>query len=387
MRIKHDKQPDACIYKMKKSKNFYMEYYITIDGKRTRKQKATGTTDQTEAMRQLDEVLLVSRLVEEGKINLKQNNTKTVNQIAKQVIKELDKKTIQKTIYKDYKRKLNDIAEVYKSLDIRHLDRLKLKDYFNKPFSNTQLIISRKAFSLIFEYAEENKFIEKAPSFPPVEIKSRKDKEDYQDNIIQFLYERFNHLSQTSKSTIGRENFYLLSLFILILNKTGLRYGELIHLKNKDIYEENNDLYFFIRKSKVEKAKRKILVDQSVRFLIEKHIDKRKEYFFQRLDGVLPQFTQVFKGDKERNLKEYKKHNLSDFTLYNIRDIFIKRKIREGKDVYYIATYTGTSLEMIQKHYAANFINREYENIHSFEQDMNDFADMFNKHVFDNLEE
>ena len=326
MRIKHDKQPDACIYKMKKSKNFYMEYYITIDGKRTRKQKATGTTDQTEAMRQLDEVLLVSRLVEEGKIDLKQNNTKTVNQIAKQVIKELDKRTIQKVIYKDYKRKLNDIAEVYKSLNIRHLDRLKLKDYFNKPFSNTQLIISRKAFSLIFEYAEENNFIEKAPSFPPAEIKPRKDKEDHQDYVVRFLYERFTGLSLISKSTIGRENFFLLSIFILFLNKTGMRYGELRHLKTKDIYEENEKFYFFIKKSKVEKAKRKILIDNSVRNLVEKHIDNRKEYFFQRLDGVLPQFTQVFKGDKDRNLKEYKKANLTDFTLYNIRDIFIIKK-------------------------------------------------------------
>ena len=372
---------------MKKSKNFYMEYYITIDGKRTRKQKATGTTDQAEAMRQLDEVLLVSRLVEEGKIDLKQSNTKTVNQIAKQVIKELDKRTIQKVIYKDYKRKLNDIAEVYKNLNIKHLDRLKLKEYFNKPFSNTQLIISRKSFSLIFEYAEENKLIEKIPTFPSVEIKSRKDKENYNDQVIYALYDRFEYLSKNSKNEIGRENFKLLSIFIMLLYRTGMRYGELRNLKTKNIYEENDNYYFKIEKSKVEKAKRIILIDTYTVNIVKSNLDKRKEYFFQRLDGILPQFTQVFKGERDRNIKEYKKINLEEFTLYKIRDMFIKRKIREGKDIYFIATYTGTSIEMIQKHYAANFINRDYQNIHDIDQDMNDFADQILHNTFNNIVE
>lgn len=363
-----------------------MEYYVQINGRKTRKQKATGTDNKEEAFKQLEEVLLVARLVEEGKIDLKETNVKTVKTVCKKVIKELDDKTIQKVIYKDYKRKLKDISEFYNTLNIRDLDRLALKKYFNKPFSATQLRISRKAFRLVFEYAEEHNLIEKIPVFPPVEIKKVKEKEDYTDQQIRELQYRYLEKSKSSKNQTARENFKLLSIFINVLNQTGMRFGELKHLRVEDITTEDDQTYFKIRKSKVDSAKRKILVDISINQVIKPIYSKGKKYLFERLDGVLPDFTNIYRGDRDRYIKDFKSAGLEDFTLYNIRDCFIKRKIKENKDIYFIAQYVGSSIEMIQRFYAANFINRNYENIHDTTNDLNHLADMLNLERIEKME-
>ena len=376
MRIKHDTVKDACIYKMKTSKKWYLEYYIEINGKRQRKQKAAKTENKQEAMRKLDEVLLVARLVEEGRIDLKESNIKTVKLLCKKVIKDLEKREYQKVIFKDYIRKLKDISNLYENTDIKKLDKKELKRFFNKPFSNTQLRISRKAFRLLFEYAQENNFIQVIPDFPSCEIKKKKEKEDYEDNQVLLLIDRFKRLSTESKNQVAKENFLILSVFIRQLFNTGMRYGEARNLKRDCIIEYKGKSFYRIDSSKVSTAKRKIMVDVFTVMNLENLTNKNnnRKFLFERIDGKLPDFGQIFQGDKLRNIKWYKEKGLEDFTLYNIRDCFIKRKIEEGKDLFYISQHCGTSITMIEKHYAMYLVNRKYENIYeSQDEQMEEF--------------
>ncbi len=383
MRIKHPTER-AAIYKQGKSNNWYLDYYIVVDGKNKRKQKGAFTQDKEEAMRQLEEIILVNRLVREGKIDLKETHYKSVSDIAKIIIKRFKKSENKKPIYKDYIRKLKEILKEYKNFDIKKLDKPELrKFFFNKTYSQTQLRITRKSFSLIFEYAEENNFIEKIPTFPSVDLKEKEERESYTEEELKFLKNRFTELSQTSKNKKGRENFLLLYYFIELLELTGIRYGELREIKTNNIYQRDNQTYIKIDKSKT--AKRTILSPKNAVFIIEK-LDKGQEYLFEREDKKIPDFSQVLQGDRQRNEKLYKELNIHHKTLYNIRHSFINKKIIEGKELFMIAQHCGTSLQMIQEYYSDMIVNRDYNNIYQsdFETEMDEWADMI---IMDNKKE
>jgi integrase len=362
MRIKHPTDNKACLYKQKGSKKWYLEYYIEVNGKKKRKQKSAKTEDQTSAMRQLDEILLVSRLVKEGKIDLKDSHYKSVNEIIKIIIKRLEKAPKQKSIYKDYIRKLKDIEEYYKKFDIKKLNKAELRDYFdNKEYSQTQLRITRKAFSYIFEYAEENNYIETVPKFPKVELKEKIRRESFDKKSLDILKERYLKKSAESNNYKTKENFELLYYFVSILEETGIRYGELRELETKNIIQDDEKTLLKLEKSKT--SKRTVLISIQASFLIMK-INNHQKYLFERSDRVIPNFTQVYKTYKESNEEYFKYLNIFDKTIYCIRHTFINQKIKEGKDLYQIAIHCGTSLKMIEDWYSDMIVNSNYNNMY-----------------------
>ena len=136
----------------------------------------------------------------------------------------------------------------------------------------------------------------------------------------------------------------------------------------------------------IEKSKtrtRKILVDTESRniltLLLELKKDKNKETFvFSRIiDHVVPDFSGIIQRDREENPDWYEEKNLENFVLYQLRHSFINKKIIEGKDLLMIAQHCGTSLEMIQKNYLDQIVNRDIENIYTKESFLNVHKNIF----------
>lgn len=363
MRIKHPTQKRAAIYKQSKSPYWYLDYYIDINGKQKRKQVNSKTEDQNKAFDQLNEVILVNRLVKEGKIDLKDSSYKSVSEIANKIIKDLDKKKNIKTIYKDYIRKLKEIEKHYKKFDIKKLNKAELRNYFNKSeYSQTQLRITRKAFLYIFEEAEENGYIEIIPTFPKVNLKEKIRRESFDKDKLEILKDRYLEKSANAKNYKTKENFELLYYFVSILEETGIRYGELRQIENKNIIKEGNHTLLKLEKSKT--SKRSVLISVQAEFFIMKIQDNSKKYLFERSDNVIPNFSQIFKTDKECNFDFFKELEILDKTIYCIRHTFINKKIKEGKNLYQLAIHCGTSLKMIEEWYADIIVNSDYNNIY-----------------------
>lgn len=381
MRIKHDREKTASIYKQQGSKKWYLEYYIEIEGVRKRKQVSSKTEDKKEAFRQLEEILTVTKLIKEGKINLKETNYKSVNEICDVIIKRLLKIINKKTIYKAYIRKLKEIKEEFKNIDIKKLEKPQLRCFFEKKeYSQTQLNVTRKSFLYIFEYAEENNLINKIPSFPKIEMLEKEKRESFKKEDLKILKERFYFISEIHKNKITRENFKLLYYFISILEETGLRYGELREIENKNIIKKENETFLIIDKSKTNK--RTVLISIKANFLIEK-IKNKSKYLFEREDGKIPDFTQIFGRDREKNKNYYKELNIYKKTIYCIRHTFINEKIKEGKQLFYIAQHCGTSLKMIEDFYSDMIVNRDYNNIYNNTENDN-LSSQLNNSIIEN---
>jgi integrase len=375
MRIKHPTTKRAAIYKQKNSPYWYLDYYIDIEGKPKRKQINSKTEDKDKAFEQLNEVILVNRLVKEGKIDLKDSSYKSVSDITKIIIKRLDKLKNKKTIYIDYIRKLKEIEKNYTKFDIKKLKKAELRNYFNEDeYSQTQLRITRKAFLYIFEYAEENNYIEIIPTFPKVELKEKIRRESFEKEKLDILKDRYLAKSSLTKNKKAKENFELLYYFISILEETGIRYGELRELETKNIIEENNNTLLKLEKSKT--SKRTVLISVTAAFLITKINNNQKYLFERKLDGVIPSFTQIFKTDKDSNKDFFEELNILDKTIYCIRHTFINQKIKEGKDLYQIAIHCGTSLKMIEEWYSDMIVNSDYNNIYDDNNLLDDLADV-----------
>jgi integrase len=377
MRIKHSTNSRASIYKQKGSKKWYLDYYIEIDGKPTRKQISSRTTDEKEALTQLDEIILVNRLVKEGKIDLKEKKYISINKITQVIIKRLKKPTKPKKIYKEYIRILKIIEIYYKNFDIKKLNKAELRNFFSDDdYSQTNLRVIRKGFLYIFEYAEENGYIETIPKFPQVELKKPVKRESYTKEELEFLKERFLKISRRNSNTVIKDNFRLMYFFICILEETGIRYGELRELETKNIISENGNTLLKLDKSKT--SPRKVLIPIQAEFLIDQ-INNNQKYLFERTDGKIPDFSKVFQTEKSRNIEIYKTLKIEDKTIYCVRHTFINEKIKEGKELFYIAQHCGTSLKMIQDFYADMIVNRDYNNIYDNENLSDQMADIIIK--------
>jgi integrase len=373
MREKHPTNSKASIYKQKGSKNWYLDYYIELDGKTKRKQVSSKTSDKKEALRQLDEILIVARLIKEGKIDLKEKNYKSVSDIAKIIIKRLEKPTKPKSIYKEYIRILRQIEKHYKNFDIKKLNTAELRTYFNEDeYSQTNIRVIRKGFLYIFEYAEENNLIDKIPKFPKVEIKKPVKRESFEKEELDIVKERMLKISRRNSNITIKENFNLMYYFLYILEETGIRYGELRELETKNIIEQNGSTFLKLVKSKTNK--RRVLISVKAAFLILK-INNNQKYLFERTDGKIPDFSKIFQTEKSRNIEIYKKLNIENKTIYCVRHKFINEKIQEGKELFMIAQHCGTSLKMIQDFYADQIVNRDYNNIYNSNTSLDDLAD------------
>lgn len=143
----------------------------------------------------------------------------------------------------------------------------------------------RSALNMIFEFALKNEFIE-TNRIKFIELgKNEKivERKIFTTDEINILFDNLDSENKfVKKMTYGT----------LILIYTGLRVGELMNLKTKDVDLEKNILS--IIESKTSAGVRKIPISQKVIQLFKDNIDYSKEYFFFNKKGGQYNYVNFF---------------------------------------------------------------------------------------------
>ncbi|KKO45442.1 integrase [Arsukibacterium ikkense] len=361
----------ARLYKQGGSAKWYMDYYDQF-GKR--RQVSTRTIDFDKAKEMLDEQMLVLKLVRENRFDLAPRSLITVEKAAQETIKRLEKR--QAKGLKDNKRFLLKIVEKFGKTDIKKLKRTDLEEVYDNEMSETMVRNYNRAFKLLFNRCIDLGYIDVKPELPEPRIAEKHKRRALTPEQIKALHQRFLVKSETSKNATGKVNFILLSLFIKLLHLTGLRYGELQHIRFQDVKPQKIggvDAYILqITKSKT--VMRDVIISEdayrTIQFVkIQKNIRALDtDHVFSREPGVFPDFTNILKEDRNRYKDRYKANNVDDITLYQLRHTFITEKIKEGKTLFLIAQHCGTSVQMIEDYYADAIANTDVNHIFSSDQ-------------------
>lgn len=355
----------AFLYTQQGSKKIYMGYY-SPDGKR--RLKSTKTDDLEEAKVKLQEQIFLLNAEKSGQITIQHDNKKTVGYIAKKVIKHLEETQHPKTTWTKIKTRLEEIIDLYENYDVRKFKRKELKTIFEIPRSKPQLSYLRTALNKIFEYAEDEEYIDGKPTYPKPIIKPFIKKRfpltfKQYNELLTFLMK----LESNEKNKLRKENKNLLIFMFQLLYSTGARVGELKRLKMTNINisnRENENNYIYLPVSKT-KPRQIIIPDLAVYTIKEftKNKGKNDYLFLREYDQEFPEFSDIVRNLKKEHPDFFKKHDLENFVIYNLRHTFITRKIQEGKKLFMISQHCGTSVKMLQDHYSDYIVSSNYDNV------------------------
>ena len=218
--------------------------------------------------------------------------------------------------YSNYSKTVSDVTlknvgnqlkklEVFNDEKIKELKLYTLQKFFDDLDSayGSKLAL-RSALNMIFEFALKNEFIE-TNRIKFIELgKNEKivERKIFTTNEINILFDNLDSENKfVKKMTYGT----------LILIYTGLRVGELMNLKTKDVDLEKNILS--IIQSKTSAGVRKVPISQKVIQLFKDNIDYSKEYFFFNKKGGkynYPNFFEQFQTMLE--LLNLERHTIHD---------------------------------------------------------------------------
>ena len=371
------------IYRLKNSKNFYAR--IRVNGAEIK--RSLGVADEDEAKFRAWE--LRSELENRNKQGLAilANKKIYVEDIINNVIKQLDSKKTQLQIYKDYKTVFsNFITPFFKNVEIIDFTTKKIRDYFDcQELSITRKNINKTCFKMIFDFLEEEKIVKKndIPILPKVKTLKIETRDAFNDSDLSIILEHLPNFHEVEKN--GRKpNFKtveyrkILNEYFIILLETGLRTGEeFINLRFNDIKKKKHSYYkddLLIENDnylvKISKGKTKKYSNGRIIALSSKAInaivniakitqqDKNitidnflysNKLILETSFNKIAEFSDIFKQFTDY-LKESNLIN-THYTLYSCRHTFITKRLMEGVDIYLIAKFVGSSVEMIEKHY------------------------------------
>lgn len=195
--------------------------------------------------------------------------------------------------------------EVFNTLKIKEIKLNNLQIFFdNLQNSYGTKSMLKSVLNSIFEFALKNEFIE-TNRVKFIELGKNKkviERKIFTTDEIKILFDNLDSNNRyIKKMTYG----------ILILIYTGLRIGEFINLKTKDIDLQKNVIY--ITKSKTSAGVRKIPISEKIINLFKNNIDNSKEYFFFNKKGnkyIYYNFLTQF--NKMLELLELEKHTVHD---------------------------------------------------------------------------
>lgn len=354
------REENATVYTSDRSKNLYISYYNQNE---KRIQKSAKTSDLNEAIKILKKHLITTEMIKSNEFKVIESKKTSIMGICKYL-----KITINKIEgYKNYKstiRHLDKIANAIGDINIEDLTKQDLMIIYNKEMSKTVINNFNKCINMIIEYALEKRLITTEIKIPKPSIKKAIKRFAMTREKIEEIIHKYANESESMKSKIAKENAYINANLIHFLLLTGIRLGEARYLKHKDVRRnvETNKFEVILKISKT--AARKINITDDA-FLIIMFLHSYKKainpnvtdefYVFARADNTIFDYTNRLKDYKSRNREYFKEINAEDFTIYHARHSFIEQKIREEKDIFKLAKHCGTSIEMIQKHYAHAF--------------------------------
>lgn len=222
--------------------------------------------------------------------------------------------------YSNYSKKvskgrLNNIKSTIKKFNI--LNDLKIReiklpilqrifDDFNQSYGAKTLF--KSTLNMIFEFALKNDFIDvNKVSF--IELGKN-------EKVLErkpFTREEINILF---KNVDSKDKYINRSYSVLILIYMGMRIGELLNLKVKDINLKNKTI--FISESKTPDGIRTIPIPDKIVYLFENNIKPNEEYFIQGSR----ENKENYQGYIRKFYKMLKLLNLEDHTIHDTRHTF-----------------------------------------------------------------
>ena len=225
-------------------------------------------------------------------------------------------KDIKDLWYQNYKKNVSDVTLNNLTIQLKKLDvfdEIKIKELkihtLQKFFDNMNNSYGTKSFvrsilNMIFDFAVKNEFIE-TNKIKFIELGKN-------EKVIQrkiFTREEI----KTMFDNLDSNNRYIkkMTYGTLILIYTGLRVGELINLKTKDVDLDKNIIS--IVESKTSAGIRKIPISEKIVDLFKDNIDNSKEYFFFNKKGnKYEYFNFKFQFEKMLNLLSLERHTIHD---------------------------------------------------------------------------
>lgn len=394
-RIPHPLHDEAYIYKRPRSQFWFMDYK-NANGNRTR--KSTKTTDKRQALQQLSENIILIKKIRSGEITLAENKKMTVKKVIAETIGHYQTKEPQKPTFKVYIRELKNFSELHGEKDINEINRKILRAYFSKNFSKSRLGMIRTALRTMFILCEDSHYIKATPDFPKnIETQDTKKREGLKKDQVYAILKRFSTKSKTDKfelshrkaTDVEKENARILATLMAVLYHTGARIGEIRHLKPSDIshrYDESGQFIATINIRESKTVPRRILIPINVwhhlrneqkihkiddddyflrnRFKELKPIDIDNPLDKRRRENISSDFNKIVTRDYESNKDFYDSVGIEDFCLYRLRHTFIIERLLEKKNIVFIAQHCGTSVKMIEDHYADYIATASYDYVY-----------------------
>lgn len=225
-------------------------------------------------------------------------------------------KDVKKMWYQGYYKNVSNVTLTTLNAQLKKLDvfdDIKIKEIklhiLQKFFDNLEASYGTKSYiksilNMIFEFALKNEFIE-TNRVKFIELgKNEKviERKIFTSEEIKIL---FNNLDSDNKFVKK------MTYGTLILIYTGLRVGELISLKNKDINLSKNIIS--IVQSKTNAGIRKIPISEKIIHLFKNNLDFEKEYFFfNKKGGKYTYVNFLNQFNKMLNLLGLDKHTIHD---------------------------------------------------------------------------
>ena len=225
-------------------------------------------------------------------------------------------KDIKDLWYQNYKKNVSDVTLNNVTIQLKKLDvfdEIKIKELkihiLQKFFDDMDNSYGTKSFvrsilNMIFDFAVKNEFIE-TNKIKFIELGKN-------EKVIQrkiFTREEI----KTMFDNLDSNNRYIkkMTYGTLILIYTGLRVGELINLKTKDVDLDKNIIS--IVESKTSAGIRKIPISEKIVDLFKNNIDNTKEYFFFNKKGnKYEYFNFKFQFEKMLDLLGLERHTIHD---------------------------------------------------------------------------
>lgn len=179
------------------------------------------------------------------------------------------------------------------------------------------------------------------------------------------LHERLaEDIRECKKGTDDQYYASLIYYFVRVLTATGMRPGELQHLKWSNMSlikddEKRQNIIFHVEKSKTESSigKRDVIGRLVTYKLIEewKHYAKYKkqtDYIFPNIKGKVAKDIDMMFAKRLKRCHLTHSGDGRPFSLYSCRHTYVTLSIRYGKvDTLLLAKNCGTSLGQIERHY------------------------------------
>lgn len=260
------------------------------------------------------------------------------------------------------KYKHQEIIQVIGDLPIGAVNKFKINDVLNhirktkktnkKSTLNKYLIAIRE----VLNFAIDEDIISHLPNFPKVE--------GTQGHRKYFTKKEYNKILSLIKQRMveDKKNFKLLEelydTFILLVN-TGIRFGtefdnlKLRHFKKAEVGDKDS-LEITIPISKTKTRNIFSLPIKSTFQRIKKRYSKPNDYIY--LNHLDRNYAHRLMGEMFRDI--LKRANIdkdeygNDIVLYSARHTYIVWQLLSGQTVHSVAVNCGTSVPMIEKHYA-----------------------------------